>query len=114
MKVKNLTQENVKLIREDLEKAISEVAAKYGLKASTLGNIGFNYKTMTTSKLTLALEDTQPTADAPMEELLGSRYKMGSRTFTLTSIQGEKFIGVTNRGARYLLSREDLSRMIKL
>jgi hypothetical protein len=113
--MKSFNNANVKLLRNEMEEAIRSVASKYGLKVSGLGNIGYNMNTMTTGKITLAIEDSQDDVMAlSMTDLVGKRFKSGSRTFTLISIENGKFIARTNRGARYIIAQEQLSKMIQL
>ncbi len=113
--IKFFNDSNVKQLRQELQEAINTVAAKYGLKATSLGNIGYDSSTLTTGKLSLAVGSSQPNcSETPLEDFVGKRFKAGSRTFTIIGVENGKLLGRTNRGARYLISRENLSTMIKL
>jgi len=114
-KILNFNDSTVKLLRKEVEEAIKTVAAKYGLKASGIGNIGYTSTAMHTGKLSFAVEASQPDTNLlPLESFVGKSFKMGSRVFNIRGVEGEKLLGVTNRGARYLISRENLATMIQL
>lgn len=105
----------VQQVRNEVEEALKTIAEKYGLKASTLGNIGFNARTMHTQKLTFAIAESQtPLEGVLLNDLVGKRFKHGARTFTITGMENGKYVGRTNRGAQYLLSKEHLSTMVQL
>jgi hypothetical protein len=105
----------VQQVRNEVEDALKTIAEKYGLKASTLGNIGFNDKTMHTQKLTFAIAESQePTTGVLLGDLIGKRYKQGSRTFTIIGVENGKLLARTNRGARYLIRQDQLADMIQL
>jgi len=113
--MKKFDQQLVKTVRQEVEEAISKIADKYGLKASTLGNIGYDDRTMHTAKLSFAIADSQSPLEGVLAiDLLGKRFKHGSRVFTITRVEGTKFAARTNRGATYLVTREQLSTMIQL
>ena len=110
-----LTKTMVQDVRKELEEAIKIVAEKYGLKASTLGNIGFTDTTMHTSKLVFALAEQQvPVTGILLDDLIGKRFKHGSRTFTITGTENGKLVARTNRGAQYLIRKDQLEDMIQL
>jgi hypothetical protein len=105
----------VQQVRSEVEEALKTIAEKYGLKASTLGNIGFNDRTMHTQKLTFAIAETQaPVTGVLLSDLVGKRYKHGSRTFTIVGVENGKLLASTNRGARYLLRQDQVAVMIQL
>ena len=105
----------VQTVRNEVEEAIKTIAEKYGLKASSLGNIGYNDKTMHTAKLTFAIAETQaPVTGVLLSDLVGKRFKQGSRTFTIIGVEDGKLSARTNRGARYLIRQDQLSEMIQL
>ena len=105
----------VQTVRTEVEEAIKTIAEKYGLKASTLGNIGYNDKTMHTAKLTFAIAETQaPVTGVLLGDLIGKRFKHGSRTFTITGTENGKLVARTNRGAQYVIRQEQLQEMIQL
>jgi hypothetical protein len=111
--IKSFNDATVKAIRKELETAIQDIASKYGLKASTLGNIGYNMNTMHTGKITLAVGSSQMDVDnEPLESFIGKRFKQGGRTFNITKVEDGKLLGITNRGARYLIRKEQLSQMV--
>ena len=113
--MKTFDQNLVRQVRNEVEEALKTIAEKYGLKASTLGNIGYNDKTMHTSKLTFAIAESQtPLEGVLLNDLIGNRYKQGGRTFTITGIQNGKLVGRTNRGAQYLITKEQLASMVQL
>lgn len=115
MTKKHFDKELVQTVRNEVEAALQTIAEKYGLKASTLGNIGYSPQTMTTAKLTFAIASSQEdVSSVNLIDLVGKRFKHGSRTFTIMGVEGEKLLARTNRGARYLIKKEHLAEMIQL
>lgn len=113
--MKHFDDANVKLIRKEVEEALQKIAQRHGLKVSTLGNIGYNPSTMHTGKLSFAIEAKQiRVTETNLEDLIGKRFKQGSRTFNIRAIEDGKLLAVTNRGARYLIRKEQLNEMIQL
>jgi hypothetical protein len=113
--IKSFNDSSVRALRKEVEEAIQAIASKYGLKASTLGNIGYTPSTMHTGKLTFAVADSQkPVEGVLLGDLIGRRYKQGSRTFTIIGTEAGKLLARTNRGARYLIRKEQLDTMIQL
>ena len=109
--IKSFNDASVRALRKEVEEAIQAVASKYGLKASTLGNISYNMNTVHTGKLTFAVADSQkPTEGVLLGDLIGRRYKQGSRTFTIIGTEDGKLLARTNRGARYLIRRSNSTR----
>lgn len=113
--IKSFNDSTVKMLRKELEEAIQIVANKYGLKASSLGNIGYNMNTMHTGKISLAVASSQMDTDnEPLESFVGKRFKQGSRVFNIYGVENGKLLGRTNRGATYLIKRENVKTMIQL
>ena len=113
--IKSFNDASVRMLRKEMEEAIQAVASKYGLKATGLGSIGYNPSTLTTSKITLAVAGTQmDIQNEPLESFIAKRFKQGSRTFTIVRVENGNLIGRTNRGAHYILTRDNLSKMVKL
>jgi hypothetical protein len=112
---KSFDRQLVQTVRNEVETALQTIAEKYGLKASTLGNIGFNDRTMHTAKLTFAIAETQtPIEGVLLGDLIGKRFKQGSRTFTIIGTEDGKLLARTNRGARYLIRKDQLADMVQL
>ena len=113
--IQQFNDSNVKQLRSEIESALRAIGAKYGLKVSGLGNIGYNLKTMHTGKLSFAVEASQTNVlNANPSDLLGKRFKAGSRTFTITGFSDGKYSARTNRGARYGITPAQLSEMVQL
>ncbi len=105
----------VKQVRTEVEAALQTIAEKYGLRASSLGNIGFDNKTMHTAKLTFAIAESQTDIkETNLIDLIGKRFKHGARTFTIKGVEKGQLLAVTNRGARYLIKKDQLEGMIEL
>ena len=112
--ITSFNETNVKQFRLEVETALRQIAERHGLKASSLGSIGYNASTLHTAKLSFAIASSQLPTDAPLESFIGKRFKQGSRTFTIYKVEGGKLVGRTNRGASYTISRDSLSSMIQL
>lgn len=114
MKITHLSNETVKEVRLEIEKALREIGERRGLKISTLGNLSYNATTIFTQKLTIALEESQKIEASSLIDYVGKRFKMGARTFTIEGVEKGKLVGRTNRGKGYLLTVEQVQNMIKL
>lgn len=108
-----LDKAQVQKIRYALEEALSAAAKDLGLTASGLGNISYDDKTLTTGRITFALESTQESFDN-LEDYIGKRYKHNRRIFTIEGIAEGKLRGRTQHGKVYLIKKDQLDTMIQL
>jgi len=114
MKITEFDALNVKHFRTELENTLNELATKFGLKVASLGNISYDKNILHTSKLSFAPISNQIPVTAPLQNYVGHKYKHGNRTLTILSVQDGKLLAITNRNARYLITREQIKEMVKL
>jgi hypothetical protein len=101
-------------VRKDLEAAIKAVAEKHGIQSGGIGNITFDTNTFSTGRLQFGLFTQTPIISAN-QELMGKRFQMGQRIFTITEIlPNGKVTGRTQRNKNYSIKVEQLSGMIAL
>lgn len=114
--IQKFDRNSVKTLRTELEMAIAAVCEKRGLLPASLGNIRFTENSFSTSKLTFQTKaKVESVLNLNSSELLNKRFKSGQRIFTITTDNGNgTFNAKTNRGARYLLKKEQIARMVQL
>ena len=114
MKIKEFDALNIKLFIPELENALHEVSKKFGLKVAPLGGITYDKSILNTSKLSFAPIANQIPVTAPLDSYIGHKYKHGNRILTILSVEEGRLLAITNRKARYLITREQIKDMIKL
>jgi hypothetical protein len=114
--ISKIDKANISSLRAELETAIRNVCEKHGLRASSLGSISYTDSYFTTGKITVSVKRNEaPLSTVEPNSLVGQRYKMGQRTFTVTSSNGDGTVTArTNRGASYRIRIDQLESMIKL
>lgn len=113
MKIKEFDALNVKQFIPQLELALDEVTKKYGLKVAPIG-VTYDKSILNTSKLSFAPITNQIPVTASLDSYIGHKYKHGNRILTILSVEEGKLLAITNRKARYLITREQIKEMIKL
>jgi hypothetical protein len=114
MKIQSFTKNTVLEVKQELEAAISSICEKYGLQSSTLGSISFADSHFTTGKITISVRK-EKSSEVDLSSLIGKRYKMGQRIFTIESSNIDGTLSaITNRGVRYRIRPEQLETMINL
>ena len=108
--VTKINKSNVDSLRNELEAAIRSVCEKHGLTASSLGTIAYTENYFTTGKLTVTVKREE----LPASDLVGKRYKLGRRTFTImTDNQDGSVTARTDRGVSYRIPLAQLQSMIQ-
>lgn len=113
-KVEVFNRENVVTIKNELETAMNLVCAKYGLNNVSLGNIKFTEKTFRTSTLSFGLTNSIK-VDENLTDLIGRRFKLRRRIFTIKGVTNENHISVTTQnGTGYRVSLNQLKEMVEV
>jgi hypothetical protein len=111
--ISSFDKKNLQLIRQDLNSALAEICKKWGMNPTRVENITYSEKSFKTQlNFNLTREDFNLTVAAENPSIfVGRKFKMGSRTFTISQNALGKLIGTTNRGVRYILDPKQLISM---
>jgi hypothetical protein len=103
---------NLGCIRQDINKALEEVAKKHGVNFTDIGNISYGAKHFKTSFEMFISDETVLTIDTPNMDLIGKKFKEGHRIFTVLIHKGnDEFIIMTKRGTKYSIKKSSLIAM---
>ena len=105
---------NVRLIRAAIDAALQEISKEFKVKITLQGNSSYTDKIIYMPKAIIGIEEESVASEVPLIDLVGTSWRSGAKTFTITGVSGTQLIGQTNRGKKYLIKHEQLNSMIRL